>query len=468
MSAAPPAGGTGNAMFKQRPTDPITSDTPQAAAACDVFIIGGGPAGTTAATLLRAMGHHVVLAEKSEHPRFHIGESLLPANLPLFEKLGVGERIKALGMPKYAAEFTSPWHDHLQEFKFADAWTKTLPSAYQVERARFDFVLFDNARSKGVEVMEGCEVTAVDLVGTGGMATVQVRTKNGERRAWNARFVVDASGRETFIASKLHLKARSIKHNSVAVYAHFRGALRHAGTQEGNISIFWFDHGWFWFIPLIDGVTSVGMVTWPYFMKTRGEMPLVDFFKNGIAACKPLALRLEHAQMINDVVATGNYSYESRRAYGRNFVLLGDAYAFVDPMFSSGVWLAMHSGDQAATTIDTCLRRPAAADAALEVFERSMKKGPKEYSWFIHRVTNPTMRQLFMYPSDKFRMKAALLSLLAGDIFGKTPIWRSIAVLKSAYYLVSLTELQRSYRGWLRRRVNIARDPAVESRVTSQ
>jgi flavin-dependent dehydrogenase len=437
------------------------------AQACDVLVIGGGPAGTTAASLLHQMGYHVVLLEKCHHPRFHIGESLLPANLPLFEKLGVAKQIKELGMPKLAAEFVSPWHDHQTEFRFADAWNKSLPGAYQVERSKFDLALFNNARDKGVEVLEGCEVQSVDLDRPDGTALVRARTETGQIMAWQTRFVADASGRSTFLSSKLQLKERSKDHNSVAIYSHFVGAERRQGTAEGNISLFWFDHGWFWYIPLKGGATSVGMVTWPYFMKTRGARPLADFFKAGIASCPPLAARLQHAKMVIDVTATGNFSYSSTRAYGRNYLLLGDAYAFVDPMFSSGVWLAMNSGDRAAQTIDTCFRQPARSSAALRAFDRMMQKGPREYSWFIHRITHPTLRHMFMYPSEKLRMKEALLSLLAGDIFGSTPIWRSIAWFKSAYYLVSLNNLGRTYSAWRQRRANIERDQAVEASVTS-
>jgi hypothetical protein len=171
--------------------------------------------------------------------------------------------------------------------------------------------------------------------------------------------------------------------------------------------------------------------------------------------------------MVIDVTATGNFSYSSTRAYGSNYLLLGDAYAFVDPMFSSGVWLAMNSGDRAATTIDTCFKQPAQAAAALHAFGRMMEKGPREYSWFIHRITHPTLRDMFMYPSEKLRMKEGLLSLLAGDIFDNTPIWRSIVWFKAAYYLVSLKNLSRTYSAWRQRRVNIQRDRAVEANVTS-
>jgi flavin-dependent dehydrogenase len=434
---------------------------------CDVLVIGGGPAGTTAGSLLREMGYHVVLLEKCHHPRFHIGESLLPANLPLFEKLGVAKQVEAIGMPTRPADFVSPWHDHRQEFRFADGWNKSLPSAYQVERSKFDFVLLKNARDKGVEVVEGCEVQSVDLDRSDGMAEVRARSDTGQSTVWRTRFVADASGRSTFLSNKLQLKERSKNHNSVALYAHFVGAERGQGAAEGNISLFWFDHGWFWFIPLRGGATSVGMVTWPYFVKTRGERTLSDFFKDSIASCPPLAARLKQAHRVIDVTATGNFSYSSSRAYGKNYLLLGDAYAFVDPMFSSGVWLAMNSGDQAAATIETCFKQPAKAVAALRAFDRMMRKGPREYSWFIHRITHPTLREMFMYPSEKLRMKEALLSLLAGDIFGATPIWRSIALFKSAYYLVSVRNLGRTYPAWKQRRFNIRRDRAVEASVTS-
>jgi flavin-dependent dehydrogenase len=296
---------------------------------------------------------------------------------------------------------------------------------------------------------------------------VRARTDSGQDIVHHARFVADASGRSTFLSSRLQLKERSKNHNSVAIYAHFVGAERRQGAAEGNISLFWFDHGWFWYIPLRGGATSVGMVTWPYFVKTRGERSLSDFFKDGIASCPPLAARLKQANRVIDVTATGNFSYSSRRAYGKNYLLLGDAYAFVDPMFSSGVWLAMNSGDRAATTIETCLEQPARATAALRAFDRMMRKGPREYSWFIHRITHPTLRDMFMYPSERLRMKEALLALLAGDIFGTTPIWRSIGAFKLAYYLVSVQKLGRTYLAWKQRRFNIRRDRAVEASVTS-
>ncbi len=422
---------------------------------CDVLVIGGGPAGATAATLLAERGYQVTLLEKAHHPRFHIGESLLPANLPLLEKLGVAEAVKAIGMEKWGAEFVSPWHDHHQTFEFADAWDKSMPMAYQVKRSEFDEILIRNAAAKNATVIEGCQVQEVAFLPDMAGAMVQARHDDGRTESWHARFVLDASGRDTFLGNRLKAKQRNKAHNSTAIYAHFSGAQRHAGKNEGHITVFWFEHGWFWFIPLADGMTSVGAVTWPYYLKTRGKKPLDVFFKETIAMCQPLVERLKAAQITSAVEATGNFSYVCDRTHGDNYLLLGDAYTFIDPVFSSGVMLAMQSAFIGADTVDTCLRHPDQAAAALKKFDHSMRVGPKAFSWFIYRMTNPTMRDMFMGPRNVLRAKEAVLSVLAGDVFGKTPIWRSIAVFKTLYYLGSLAKLKRTIHAWRMRKRNI-------------
>lgn len=439
-----------------------TGMTPQE---CDVLVIGGGPAGTTIAPLLVEKGYRVVLLEKARHPRFHIGESLLPANMALFERLGIADEVKSIGMEKWGAEFISPQHGMAQTFHFADAWDKSRPYAYQVKRAEFDEVLIRNAAKKGVEVHECCKAKAIDFLPDNSGAVIRAQHDDGREQVWKARFVVDASGRDTFLANRFQIKHRNPKHNSSAIYGHFSGATRHEGQAEGNISIFWFEHGWFWFIPMMNDVTSIGMVTWPYFMKTKGQRSIEQFLRDGIAMCPALAERLKMATLVNEVEATGNFSYVSERNHGANYLLLGDAYAFIDPVFSSGVLLAMNSGVIGAEAIDTCLSKPAAAPAALKHFDEMMKHGPKEFSWFIYRVTNPIMRDFFMYPKNIFRVKEALLSVLAGDIFGKTPIWRSIWMFKLLYYIANIVQPKRAFMGWKRRRFNIRRvdDPAMTS-----
>ena len=430
--------------------------------ACDVLVIGGGPAGSTAASLLAEKGHHVVLVEKACHPRFHIGESLLPANLPLFEKMGIAAEVKAISMHKPGAEFVSPHHSGAQTFHFSEAWDKSMPYAYQVKRSEFDDILFRNAQHKGATAFENTKVTAVEFQPDGG-ALVSTLAGDGGAQQWRARFVVDASGRDTFLANRFKIKQRNPKHNSSAVYAHYSGAKRHEGTDEGNISIFWFAHGWFWFIPLSSGATSIGMVTWPYHIKTRGQRSLQQFMADNIASCAPLAERLRGAEQISAVEATGNFSYQAERNHGSNYLMLGDAYAFIDPVFSSGVWLAMNSAVFGAEAIDTCLRTPQQAPAALKRFDAVMRHGPKQFSWFIYRMTNPIMRDFFMAPGNVFRTKEALLSVLAGDLFGKTPIWRSVLAFKLLYYGANIAQPRRAFKAWTQRRFNIRKvDDAVQ------
>ncbi|MES1162738.1 MAG: tryptophan 7-halogenase, partial [Rhizobacter sp.] len=276
-------------------------------------------------------------------------------------------------------------------------------------------------------------------------ATVQVELDDGARQSWRTRFLVDATGRDTLLANHFKCKQKNPRHNSSALYGHFTGAKRLEGKLEGNITIFWFDHGWFWFIPLADGTTSIGAVCWPYYLKSRNKKPLPEFFRDTIALCPQLAERLDGAVLVDEAVhATGNYAYTSSRSSGERYLMLGDAYAFVDPVFSSGVYLAMESGFEGADAIETALDRPGAFAAARARFDKRMRFGPREFSWFIFRVTNPTMREFFMHPQNPMRVKEALLSLLAGDIFGQTPIWGSLRIMKALYYLVSIGNLRRT------------------------
>jgi len=460
-------------------TDAGSQHTDVAAHHTDVLVIGAGPAGSTVAALLAARGHHVSLLEKDQHPRFHIGESLLPANLPLLDQLGVADEVRAIGMIKWGAEFISPWDGRQQEFRFADAWDKSMPYAYQVRRSQFDQILCRNAARRGAHVIENCRVRSVEFQsghgvngangdgrdGRDGRETdrhgrndhpvrVEAEHHDGRRVRWQARYLVDASGRDTFLSNRLGAKRRNPRHNSAAIFGHFSGAQRNAGEREGHISIYWFDHGWIWFIPLHDGATSVGAVVWPYYLKSR-SVPVRQFFLDTIALCPPLAQRLADATLMTEVEATGNYSYASSRSHGERYLLLGDAYAFIDPVFSSGVMLAMKSAFAGADAIDSCLATPARARAALRTFDRAVRRGPRAFSWFIYRVSAPTMREMLLAPRNLLRMKEALLSVLAGDIYGRTPIWNSVRAFKLTYRLIALLHPLRSLVALRRRSFNI-------------
>jgi flavin-dependent dehydrogenase len=374
--------------------------------------------------------------EKDRHPRFHIGESLLPQNLPLFERLGIAGDIARIGMPKWGVDFVSPEHDRTATFQFADAWDKTQPYSFQVRRSEFDHILLKNAAAKGAHVIEGVRVTELDLDRTDGVAAA-AKSDTGETQHWHARFLVDASGRDTLVATRLGLKDRNRRHASAAVYGHFTGAQRQQGRAEGNISIFWFDHGWIWFIPLADGTTSIGAVCPPDYLKTR-KTDVTTFFHETIAKSPKLMEQLAGATLTGPATATGNYSYRSRGMAGSNYLMVGDAYAFIDPVFSTGVYLAMNSAFRAADTVAAVLRDPRHAARALARFDADVQRGLDRFTWFIYRMNRPALRDLIMNPRNVLRLQEAVLALLSGDVFRPSPVHRRLTIFKAIYYAKSL------------------------------
>jgi flavin-dependent dehydrogenase len=404
---------------------------------CDVLVIGGGPAGSSVAALLAERGRRVVLVEKDKHPRFHIGESLLPHNLPLLDRLGVRGQIETTAQHKYGIEFVSPFHGKSVRYEFAKAWDKRFPYAFQVRRSVFDDILLRNAGAKGAEIIEECRVTAVDFP-ENGHPLVSARDADGVTRQWRAAFIVDASGRDTVLASQMGAKERNPRNDSAAIFGHFSGARRLEGQAEGNITIVWFEHGWFWFIPLADGTTSIGAVCPAAFFKNRGT-DLTSFFMGLIASSPEIADRLKDATLVGNVTATGNYAYASKTTSGRNFLLAGDACAFIDPVFSTGVYLAMKTGFWAADAVDACLSKPHRAAGVLKRYDAMTRQALESFTWFIYRIREPAMRNLFMSPRNWFRMEEAVLSLLAGGIFDGWPIRLRLYMFRAIYYATKLS-----------------------------
>jgi len=418
---------------------------------CDVLVVGGGPAGTTTATLLAEKGWRVILLEKEYHPRFHIGESLLPMNLPILERLGVLDAVRRIGIVKHAAEFVSDHYtDRLQVFHFSKAMNNRYPYAFEVRRSEFDHVLLQNSVAKGVDVYEGVQVHDVDFQDDGS-SIVRATGNDGTHCEWQASFVVDASGRDTLVSRKMGWKKKSDKHNSAAVFGHFDNVVRRSGEDEGNISIYWFKHGWFWMIPLRDGTVSVGAVCWPEYLKTR-RTSLSEFLAQTIALCPGVSERMQNARSKGNVHATGNFSYKSKHLYRRGCLLVGDSGAFIDPVFSSGVFLAMNAACLGAAAIDAALQNPAAETALMRQYEKTVRRGLRTMSWFIYRFTSPVLHRMFMHPSNKFRMEEAVISMLSGDVFAKSPVRYSLAMFKVFYYLFVLTEWRHVLSAWRFRR----------------
>jgi 2-polyprenyl-6-methoxyphenol hydroxylase-like FAD-dependent oxidoreductase len=277
---------------------------------------------------------------------------------------------------------------------------------------------------------------------------LRVRAADGHEYDIQARYVVDASGRDTFLSAKKRLRRKNREHQSAAIFGHFRGVALRPGVDAGNISIYRFHSGWMWMIPLRDGVMSVGAVCRPDYLKQR-KGRTVEFLLETLRLNAGLCRRLEGAELIgNEVRVTGNYSYDSKRMGGTGWVMIGDAFAFLDPVFSSGVYLAMSGAEQAADLVDTALREPARERALLRALERRQRAGMKHFSFFIYRFNGPVLARLFRNPDNTWQLEQAAISMLAGDLFD-TPgvIWR-LRLFRLIYTVAALADFRR----WLRER----------------
>jgi len=421
----------------------------------DVLIIGGGPGGTTIGSLLKKRGWDVTLLEKEHHPRFHIGESLLPMNLPILERLGVLEEVRAIGVPKLGADFTlgNSGAAH-QTFHFGIALGNNPDHAFEVRRSEFDRILFENCKRTGVRALEGMRVCRVETL-DGGKHEVEARDESGEPHLWRTRFLVDASGRDTFLSSANSWKKRNPRHSSAAVFSHFRGVVRRAGRDRGNISIYWFEHGWVWMIPLPDDIMSIGAVCYPEHLRKRSG-PLDDFLLETLHGLAETRERMAGAEAVMPAQATGNYSYLSDRMYGPGYVIVGDAFAFIDPVFSSGVYLAMNSAERGVPVAEAWLNgNRGSYRRACRRYHREIHRGISTFSWFIYRFTSPVMSNLMSNPRNVFRVVQGVISMLAGDVFSNRNVRRRLLVFKTIYAVSSLINWREAYAARKMRLANL-------------
>jgi flavin-dependent dehydrogenase len=424
------------------------SATVHPAAQTDVIVIGGGPAGATVSALLAQRGWRVAMFEKERHPRFHIGESLLPMNMPIIERLGAMDKLRAIGVKKLGADFEAANERGYNTFEFARALGDSPPHAFQVKRQEFDEMLFRHAAERGVQAFEAARVADVAFDADG--VDVTVATADGERK-WRARQLVDATGRDTFLSARFKLKQKHSKHQSAALFAHFTDVVRRPGEDEGNISVYQFEHGWIWMIPLREGVMSVGAVCWPEYLKRRAGRN-AEFLLETIALVPAAQARMRDAKLVDNLNVTGNFSYVSSRMHGPRWMLVGDAFAFVDPVFSSGVYLAMNSAEHAAQALDEMLRDPSVEARAKARFERVVRTGLREFSWFIFRFTTPAMRRMFANPRNAFGIEQAVISMLAGDVFANARVRSRLRIFKAIYFATALRMFGSNLRHYLRRR----------------
>ena len=372
----------------------------------DVLIVGGGPAGSTAANLLAHDGHDVLVLEKEVFPRFHIGESLLPIDLPIFERLGV-KLDTASYLRKDGAEFIDERTGARATFVFREALDGTPQTAYQVERSHFDHLLLQQAEARGAKVRTGVRVEDMAVED----AAVRVETKVGTFRT---RFMIDATGQDAFLA-RANRTVQPLKgFGCVAVFRHYDGITPEIFdelTTTGNIKILMVPDGWMWLIPLAGRRLSVGIVS-------RNAISSPETLDAAIAA-SPITQRLIAGAVGTEPRIIRNFSYRNRRAYGSRWGCAGDASCFLDPVFSSGVSLAMLSAESVAATLSAALRAGTEDDPELLAeHAKKMEIGYRSFSGIIYRFYHAELvHRLFFQDTEGAPLRAGITSVLGGDLW---------------------------------------------------
>ncbi|VVM07422.1 tetracycline 7-halogenase / FADH2 O2-dependent halogenase [Methylacidimicrobium cyclopophantes] len=404
-----------------------------------VIIVGGGPAGSAAASLLARQGTKVVLLEKETFPRFHIGESLLPFANRVLVRIGAWEKIKNAGfMIKPGAEFVLSNGMSFRRFWFADSLAEPYDKTFQVERAKFDALLLDHAKDSGATILSGATARGFRE----GRDGVEVDCERaGKRERVEGRWLIDATGREPFLSKVLNLPRTDLGiPKKMAVYAHFRNVRRNPGRAAGNITVVRLPNGWFWFIPLDEEKTSVGMVRPLSEFQDRKSGPR-QLFEETVRKSRELRFRLEKAEAMSPYRTTADYTYRLERLAGSRWLAAGDAAGFLDPVFSSGVTVALEGGVAAAEMILRQGDEPNGLSAAEQrEFTQRIHSFAQRFAEMIRIFYDDRAFEVLMTPHPPPAMKDAIIHLLAGSTDLHLSLWLRIKL----FYL--LCGIQRHLR----------------------
>jgi len=379
----------------------------------DVAIIGGGPAGSTAATLLARAGHRVVVFEREKFPRFHIGESLLPFTVSAFDRLGVREKMDRQFMEKHGGEINSACGTRRVKFYFKDGLRSRHDRAYQVTRSEFDKLLLDHSREEGAEVREETSVTKIQF--DTDRVRLEIQSADSSTREVSARYLLDCSGRQTVIGNFLKLKKSYDHLQKFSVFSHYENVDRDPGIDGTLIRMVRGLDRWFWMIPLTPTRMSIGVVM---DTKTFREMKMSP--EDALEHClneQPLILeRMTRAERVAPVYSAGDYSYRNRQLFGDRWMLAGDAAGFIDPVFSSGVFLAIMSAERAADSLVEVLKDESKRRSLFKRYARRVNRVMDMYVNFVSAwYSGKEFMEVFLNPTDLLQIAPAVNAVLAGN-----------------------------------------------------
>jgi flavin-dependent dehydrogenase len=374
----------------------------------DVIIIGGGPAGSTAGTLLAKQGWKVAIFEKEQFPRFKIGESLLPGSLCTFERMGVKEKIdRADVIVKHGGKILSACGTRTNRFLFSNVFRCKYPTAYQVERSRFDEILLDHAAETGCEVRQGVKVTDFVCAQDG----ISIHTATGE---FCGRYLIDCSGRNALVGTHFNLRRNYPELRKFSLYAHFEGVDRQPGIEGTLTQMVRGRDRWFWIIPITATKTSIGVVLDAQTFK-RMKLSPEAAFQEILQENPKIMEQIPNARRVTEVYATGDFSFRNKRFTGDRWVLAGDAAGFIDPVWSSGVFIAVLSGEKAADMLDRVLQHPERRALEFKRYERHLGRVMDLYLRLVNSWYTQEFAEVFLHPQEFLQLVPAVNSLLAGS-----------------------------------------------------
>jgi flavin-dependent dehydrogenase len=395
----------------------------------DVLIVGAGPAGSTSAALLAEYGHRVLVLEREKFPRYHIGESLLPFTYQPLERLGLIERMrKSAFVKKYSVQFVSPSGRASQPFYFFDRYDReTVAQTWQVLRSEFDQMLMDNARDKGAEVREETVVTEL-IRENGRFAGARAKTRGGAVTEYRAPITLDCTGKEAFAAVRNNWRMKDPYLNKIAVWTYYKGAQRDEGVDAGATTVAYVpEKGWFWYIPQHNDMISVGVVAEGKYLTRDGVKSPEDIFKREIEQNQWIKQHLAIGKQTGSYFLTSEYTHHSRHCGTEGLLLVGDAFAFLDPVFSSGVMLALKSGVLAADAVHAALVDRNFAPARFAPYAATLREGVENMRRLVYAFYNPkfSFRELTNKYPDAV---GSVTDCLSGDVNKDfSTLWRQIA-----------------------------------------